>query len=47
MSENYGDEWRLTWYLLREIYIKSNLNPLTNSLAAAEAQSFKDILQAL
>ena len=39
-SENHGDEWGLTWYFVRDVFIKSFLNPhLKNLLAAAEAPS--------
>ena len=46
-AENYGDEWRLTWYFLWGIYtlyIHSNPNPLTKFTSSSKTNKFKDIL---
>ena len=43
-AENYGDEWGLTWYILRDIYINSNLNPLTKFTRSSRITGFEDIL---
>ena len=43
-AENHGDEWGLTWYFLRDIYINFNLNPLTKFPSSSRSTKLKDIL---
>ena len=44
-AENHGDEVRLDLILsMRDIYINSNLNPLTKFTSSSRSTKFKDIV---
>ena len=44
-SENHGDEWSFIRYLWWDIYINSNLDPLTQFNSSIRSTKFKDMFQ--